>query len=242
MSGLARAGGLLAVAVLSAACGRPDDFRGVPAPQSVVPGTAGRECYFVNTGDATPVFSALARPGARGNVALWGRDLSPGDSAELSVRWDDDGALVWVETIRANLPPDRLESLESLLLEAVADTARPDWGVRLWMVGGDIVYTEPSVICPPRPRGFSGIVPRVMDPQTAVEMNRLRGRRFPVQIRIDDRGNVLGVTLVRQTGSYAVDQYLLEYVWRSNFWPKLHDGIGIASTLEINIEIPRRWR
>lgn len=244
-----RAGGLRATGMalvhvlalgLLAACGPPSDFRGVPAPQQAVPGTAGRECYYANAPDATPSFTRLTRPGTLGNVALWGRGLDPSDSVELSVRWADDGKLLWVEVIRSTLPLETVEPLASLLLESMVDSARADWGVRVWMAGGDIAATAPSVICPPRPREFSTRIPRVTDQRTLQGLIRLRGRRFPLEIRIDEYGSPMGVKLVRPTGSYAVDQYILEYAWRTSFWPKLHDGIAIPSTLMIEIEIPRR--
>ncbi len=230
----------LAALLLTAACGPPNDFRGVPAPQQVVPGTMGRQCYYVNPPDATPPFAELARPGTLGNLALWGRGLSPADSVELSVRWGDHGELLWVEAIEGNIGPEAVESLEALILESVADSTRADWGVRVWVVGGDVAETAPSVICPPRPREFSATLPRIADERTYQGLIQLRGRRFPLDIRVDEHGNVLGVKLVRPTGSYAVDQYILEYVWRTSFWPKLHDGIGIPSTVQIEIEIPRR--
>jgi hypothetical protein len=207
-----------------------------------VPGIAGRECFYVNEVHATPGFSALARPAARGNVALWGWGMGPADSVELSVRWAEDGKLLWVEGIRSTLPRERLEPLKALLLEVMRDTLQPDWGVRVRVVGGDVAGTAPSVICPAAPRRFEGSMPRILDAQTLVGLDRFRGRRFPVAVGIDERGNVRAVELVRRTGISSLDQYLLEYVWRSSFWPKLHDGIGIASTLEIDVRIPRRWR
>ncbi len=235
-------GPLLPLVLALAACSPGQEPHRVPAPQTVVPGTAGRECYYVNESDATPAFSHLARPAARGNVALWGRGLGPADSAELSIRWAEDGRLLWAETIRSTLPPERLAPLEAVLLAAVRDTAPPDWGVRVRVVGGDVAGTAPSVICPASPRQFGGHMVVSLDDRTLAGLVRLRGRRFPVAIRIDERGNVLDVKLLRRSGISSVDQYLLEYVWRSSFSPKLHDGIGIVSTLEIDLTIPRRWR
>lgn len=231
---------LLGVLTALAACTGTEPGT-VPAPRAVVPGTVGRTCHFVHPPGSSPPFTQLARLGTRGNIALWSRGLGPADSVELSVRYADDGRLLWVQAIRSNVTPERLEPLQGLLLEAMTDSIRPDWGVRLWVVDGEVTEVAPSVICPPRPRRGSAIVPRVVDERTLQGLIRLSGRRFPVEVGIDERGNVISVRLVRPTGSYAADQYILEYVWRTSFEPKLHDGIGVSSVLETEIRFPR-WR
>ncbi|MFO7895237.1 MAG: hypothetical protein R6U63_16105 [Longimicrobiales bacterium] len=230
---------LLAGTLTLAACGA--GARDVRPRSSAVPGIAGRSCKYVSPPDATPRLTELARLGTRGNIALWGRGLGPGDSVQISVRYAGDGRLLWVEAIRSTLPPERLEPLERLLLEAMTDSIRADWGVRLWVVDGEVTEVAPSVICPPRPRRGSAMIPRVTDERTLQWLVRLSGRRFPVEVSIDERGNVVSVRLVRPPGSYAAKQYILEYVWRTSFEPKLHDGIGVPSVLETQIQFPR-WR
>lgn len=229
---------LLAGVATLAACGAGS--REVSPRNSGVPGIVGRSCDYVNPPDATPPFTDLARLGTRGNIALWGRDLGPADSVQVSVRYAEDGRLLWVEAIRSTISPERVQPLKQLLLEAMADTARADWGVRMWVVGGEVTEVAPSVICPPKPRRGSAIIPRITDSRTIQGLLQVRGRRFPVQVEIDERGNVLSVRLVRRTGSDAVDQYILDYVWRTSFDPKLHDGIGVVSVLETHIQFPRR--
>lgn len=229
---------LLAGVATLAACGAGS--REVSPRNSGVPGIVGRSCDYVNLPDATPPFTELARLGTRGNIALWGRDLGPGDSVQVSVRYAEDGRLMWVEPIQTTISLERVQPLKRLLLEAMADTARADWGVRMWVVGGEVTEVAPSVICPPRPQRGSASISRIIDPRTARGLARVRGRRFPVHVEIDERGKVVSMRLVRRTGSDALDQYILEYIWHTSFEPKLHDGIGVASALETHIRVPRR--
>lgn len=236
-SRLASGVALLVPLAVFAACGLGGS-RG-PSPREV-PNTVGRDCRFANDPDATPDLNGLARVGTRGNVSLWGRQMTAADTVELSVRYADDGKLLWVEAIRTTVPRGRLEPLEDLLFEALNEQGRPDWGVRILVIGGEISHVLPSVICPPMLRSRSGMPPRISDPRAYVEYLRVRGRRFPVLIGIDERGNILSVDLIRRTGSDVMDQYLLDFVWRSSFHPKLHDGIPIPSTFETNVEFPRR--
>lgn len=202
-----------------------------------LPGIAGRDCRLAFPRGESPALAELARTGTRGNIALWGLEMEATDTVELSVRYAEDGRLLWVETIRANVPEDRALALESLLLEALNDREQPDWGVRVLVVAGDVERVAPSVICAPEPRSAGSVQPNI---EAMRDFRLVRGYRFPVRIALDERGSVLDVRLLRRTYSRAIDQYLINYIWDSNFEPKLHDGIGLPSTLELTIEFPRR--
>ena len=236
-SGLGRAALLALGAALGCGGGSGPS---IPSPQvGVVPGMVSRDCRYTHTPGGSPPLNQLARAGLRGNIALWGRDMAAGDTVELSVRYTGDGRLLWVEAIRSTVGPERIPALEELVLEALDDVARPDWGVRIFVVGGDVVGLAPSVICAPEARLGSTLRPSL---GALRDFWLVEGRRFPVRIDLDERGNVIGVRLVRRTHSRAVDQYIMDYVWQSSFYPKLHDGIGLPSTLTVNIEFPRRLR
>lgn len=225
----------------------PDPGRAEPGPRvvrsarSALPGLVGRRCHFASPRDAMPDFYELARAGTRGNVALWGYALAPTDSIEVSVRYGEDGQLVWVRAIRSTLPDHRTAPLEGLLLQALNERGPADWGVRLQVVGGDVVGVEPSVICPPELRtGIRSPVPLPLTARGFRALEQARGRRFRVLISIDEQGRVLGVRLPMPSGDDVVNQFLVDWVHASQFRPKLHDGVGLPTTFEETLYIPRR--
>ena len=228
--------GLTAVLALAGmACASSGTATPRPYPDEVR-GILGRDCRLVDARDQTPALESIARPGVRGNVALWGREMAAGDTVELSVRYGEDGRLIWVEAIRATLGEERVAALEELVFGALDETARPDWGVRILVAGGDVAGVVPSVICEPESRSPGAIRPNI---EAVRDFYLVEGRRYPVEIGLDERGNVIGVRLLRETRSRAVDQFVRDYVWNSSFEPKLHDGIGLPSTLRTYIEFPR---
>ncbi|MDX1674211.1 MAG: hypothetical protein R3314_05345 [Longimicrobiales bacterium] len=204
----------------------PDEVRGI----------LGRDCRFADPPDRTPPLAAIARPGVRGNVALWGLELAEPDTVELSVRYGEDGRLLWVEPIRATVDEEHVATLGELIFGALEETARADWGVRILVVAGDVAAVAPSVICEPESRSPGAIRPNI---EAVRDFYLVEGRRYPVEIGLDERGNVIGVRLLRETRSRAVDQFIRDYVWNSSFEPKLHDGIGLPSTLRTHVEFPR---
>lgn len=246
---IGRAGGLgaLAVALLCgvAACaGSAGPAAGpeVELARNAIPGLLGRRCDYASDHQDLPDLSRLARLGTRGNVALWGYDAEASDTAVLSIRYGDDGRLSWVRAIRSTLDPGQLAGLENLLRSSLNEQGPADWGVRLSVIGGDIVATEPSVICPvERRRGvIRTAVALPMGDREQRALEQARGQRFPVEISLDEGGRIVGVRLTRSSGDSAVDQFLLDSVLGTQFQPKLHDGIALATTIEQTLFIPRR--
>lgn len=204
-----------------------------------IPGMVGRRCHY--TSETAPPFEQLARVGTRGNIALWGWQLTAGDTVDISIRYGDDGRLVWAEAIRSTVAPDRVAALESLLLRTLEEEGPADWGVRLRVLGGDVVSTRPSVVCPAQPHNTNYTA--VPAPATAREyyaLNQARGRYFPVIISLDERGRILDVRLPQPSGIDVVDQMLIDWVFATDFIPKLHDGVPVATTLEERLYLPRR--
>ena len=208
--------------------------------RNAIPGLIGRRCEYVSNSNQLPSFSRLARHGTRGNVALWGHDNAPTDSVILSVRYDEEGKLAWVHAIQSSLKADRVTPLEQLLLESMNEQGPTDWGVRVRVVGGDVAGVEPSVICPAEPRtGLVGpVIPMPVTRDEIAAFQHARGRRFPMEISLDELGRIRGVRLARSSGMATVDQFLLDWVRNSTFHPKLHDGIRLATTLQRTVYIP----
>lgn len=205
---------------------------------------AGRRCKLASSAGALPSFNSLARIGTRGNVSLWGFDLPATDTVVVSVRYDDDGHLGWVQVIEAALTPDRVRGLERLLMESLNERGPRDWGVRLRLVGGDLVDLEPSIICPPEINvGLrQPVVPMVTSGRDVRALERARGVRYPVQIFLDSNGRITGVRLPRPSGDAVVDQFLTDWALGTSFRPKLHDGIAMPAMVEQTLYIPRRRR
>lgn len=241
----ARVGALLLLLPALVACGArdaPAPERDVALARTEIPGLIGRRCDYVSDHDEIPPFSRLARIGTRGNIALWGVHAQPADSVVLSIRYDEEGRLAWVRGIASTDTTEAVASLERLVLESMNERGPADWGVRLSVVGGAYAALEPSIICPAQIRRTGG--------RTAIAMPtsergfrallRARGRRFSVEISIDERGRIVNVRLPRPSGEGEVDQFLLDWVHATRYHPKLHDGVGVPTTFEQTIYIPRR--
>jgi hypothetical protein len=224
--------------------GGPEEVRRGGVARDALPGMAGRSCALASDPGGLPPFASLARIGTRGNIALWGTDLSVGDTVVLSVRYDDDGRLGWVQAIESSVGPEDALAVERLLLESLNETGPADWGVRLRLVGGDIVAMEPSVICPPEARrGLRRpVVPMATSNRDIRALEQARGIRYPIHISLAADGRITGVHLPRPSGDTVVDQFLMDWVFGTTFQPKLHDGIRMATVIEEHIYIPRRRR
>lgn len=243
---MTRSGSVLVLAsmVAAAACAGPRSGGGdaqAPRPNAAIEGLEARRCSYVAPRSELPPFEELARAGTRGNVALWGRDMGPEDTVQLSIRYGEDGRLVWARAITSTLAAERTSALERLVLGALPDTGPYDWGMRVFVVGGDVTRVEPSVICEPERGALTSLVGLPYTPSGRAAFEQSRGFRFPVQVALDDRGRIMEVRLGRRTGHVEVDQFLVDYAQNSRFEPRLHDGIGIPSQFEFYIAIRRRF-
>ena len=199
----------------------------------------GRRCAFVGA-DPASTFTEWARPGTRGNIALWGRDLTAGDTVEISVRYGDERRLVWARAIRSTLPPARTAALEQIVLEALDEVGRSDWGFRVVVVDGDVAATSPSVLCPVDiRRGFRRAAAYPRTPSARATLQRIAGLPVTVLISLDEQGRVLHVELPQTTGNSSVDQFIIGQIMEVDFAPKLHDGIPLATTVRETFRIPR---
>ena len=237
---------VLAVSVVAlSACagtrgGAGDGDAGVPA-RLAVDGLDGRRCEYVMEPGAAPPFERLARVGARGDIALWGRDMGPADTVDLSIRYDDEGQLEWVRATASTIPAERTVALERLVLQSLDESGSADWGVRVSVVAGRVAGTAPSVICPPRRAAASSLItPPPVTRRELQELYRVRGWRFIARVSLDEKGRVMDVRLDRTTGLSSVDQYIMDLVRGSRFEPKLHDGFGVATLYEFPLRFRRR--
>lgn len=215
---------------------------GDPAPAwTAVDGLVGRSCRYVSDPDDMPPFGDVVRIGTRGNIALWGRSMGPADTVQLSIRYADDGRLLWVETIGSTMAPDRAAALEQLVFDALDESYREDWGLRVTVAGGDVSEVAPSVICEPEQASGAGVWANIPTNREALrDFYLVRGRRIPVRVTLDERGRLVDARLVQSTYSRWVDQYVIDFVRNLTFEPKLHDGIGVATTFELQLRFPRR--
>ncbi|MGF6091780.1 energy transducer TonB [Pseudomonas sp. 18173] len=88
-----------------------------------------------------------------------------------------------------------------------------------------VVSLRPSFVTPP---------PAPRYPSTARRRNQQGVVR--VEVRLDERGQQLKLTLVRSSGVESLDQAALEAVTRWRFRPEIVDGRAVPSRVEIPIE------
>lgn len=235
-----RIGALAVMGALFAGCGLfagPDE----PAPAEAPTGATHQDCWYAEDPGRALSLADVGRAGLRGNIGLWGRAMAATDTIELSVRYADDGELQWVQAIRSTVPEERTLALENLLFNGLDEGHERDWGVRVLVVDGDVVDVTPSIICDPEVR-LPGLIPSGIgnDPRAMRAYQQIRGRRIPVRVSLDRNGRVTNARLVRSTHSQYIDEYIINYIWNSSFKAKLHDGIGVATTFEVDLYFPRR--
>lgn len=235
---------LAGVAACGGRGGGPEPVHADAVDRAGIPGLSGRRCHLASSAEALPEFTHVARIGTRGNISLWGTDLADTDSMIISVRYDDEGHLAWARVIQSSLQRDRVEAIGRLLTATLNDSGPPDWGVRLLVVGGDVVSMAPSVVCPAEPLRElrRRVVPMVTGPRDVRALEQARGIRYPVQIFLDANGRITDVKLARSSGDSVVDQFLIDSALSASFRPKLHDGIRMPTMVEQQIYIPRRRR
>lgn len=211
-----------------------------PARQAV-DGLTGRRCQYVSDPRVPETLDPLARPGTRGALLLWGQGATSADTIELSVRYGDTGRLTWVRVLRSTVPSERAVELARMVETGLVSEGTPDWGVRLRVVGGRVAAVLPGVICDAEQRGRTGrVIPPFATPRDVVEAQQVRGRHVEVAVGLDEAGHVTGVRVVASSGSRYYDQFALDVARAYRYEPKLHDGLGVSTTLPIRLQIPRR--
>lgn len=231
--------GLLIAGALTG-CGAREDSVELVSPNQAVDGAKGRRCMYTVEADEIPQFDDLVRIGTRGNLSLWRWGAEPGDSVELSIRYDDEGRLTWVQTLHSTMEPDRVRELERLVRSAIEEDGPEDWGVRLRFVAGDVDAVLPSVICEPVYRlNALPLGGPIGTSQEMAELYSALGRRFDVEVALDEMGRVMDARLPYSSGSRLLDQYVLDLARGSRYDPKLHDGIGVPSVLSVPVRFRR---
>lgn len=244
-AGPGRAAALLLLLGLAGCAGKSggDDGATLPLelgrPTSPDRGLLNPRCGPVEDPASMPPLEDLVRPGTRGNLSLTTADFEAADSVMLSVRYGEDGGLVWVRPIGSSVGPERAASIEAVLFDNVVRDGPANWGFRL-KLAEDRMELLPSVVCPARIRtGVRRPVypPRTFSARSAVE--RLSGLPVELVISIDERGRVVHARLPRSTGDRGLDQYLIESVLEIDFFPRTHDGVPVPSTIRRSIRIPQ---
>jgi TonB family protein len=229
--------------VLLAACSSRggDPYEHLGSPRQAIEGVVGRVCYYLTDPPAPASVDALARPGTRGSILLWGRGAAATDTVDVSIRYGRDGKLVWVRAIRDAGQPGRVAELEQILEAGLEEDGPADWGVRVRLVGGLVDQVLPSVSCPAE-RGPP--VGRVATPAVTMvdrqQAAQAAGRELEVEVGLDAEGRVVGVRLMQGSGSRLLDQYAVDLARAYRYEPRLHDGVGVPSTIQLRFSVPRR--
>lgn len=222
----------------------PSDGPRLGSPRTAVEGTSARSrCAYLDEWTDLPTFAALVRPGTIGNLRLWGRSGDANDTVAVSLRYDAEGRLRWVEPIAHSVEPERLPELERLLTAALAPRARASWGVRLVVAGdGGGVGVLPSVICPPEmEETHAGRLRPIGSARDLQGARGAYGRRWTVWVALDADGLVRDVQLARRTGSRRLDQEIVDFARAARYRPPLHDGIPVAGVYEFELRVNDRY-
>lgn len=216
-------------------------YADLEAPRHALEGMVGRRCDYVSGPQVPASLDPVTRPGTRGAILLWARDVTPTDSVELSVRYGDEGRLSWVRVMETSMPADRAVELRRMLEGAMDERGPRDWGFRIQMVGGEVAIL-PSVVC--RPEAVA-LVGRAAPPMgTAYEQAEAREalrRPIEVVVGLDELGRVTDVRIRLSSGSRLLDQYAADLARAYRYEPKLHDGLPIPSRLPLRLRTPRRF-
>lgn len=208
---------------------------------SLAPGLAGRRCAMVMRPTEIPSFDGITRAGTRSSVALWGSLAEPDDTIELSVRYDDHGRLAWVQPLRSNMASDRATELTRLIRSAMDEQGPEEWGVRLRFAGGAVDGVFPSVVCRARRSPVAGRLPPAPlgTEREMAELYASLGRALTARVLLDAEGRVMDVKLRHTSGSRLLDQWVLDLARATHYEPKLHDGLGVASAVELRVAFRR---
>lgn len=225
-----------------ACAGRADsNYPDLETANRAIEGVAGRRCEYISEPVVPSTLDPVTRPGTRGAILLWGGDAAPTDSVDLSVRYGEEGRLVWVRAIQSNVAVERRMELERILSGGLSEQGPPDWGLRVRVVGGRVEDVLPSVVCPPERSAVSGPTARPMGTAREVqEAAQTGGRQIEMEVGLDERGRVTSVLLRRSSGSRLVDEQAVDLARAYRYEPKLHDGIGIPSVMPLRLRVRRR--
>jgi TonB family protein len=233
----------LLMALLLAGCGagRERPYSELGPARHAVDGLVGRRCHYVSEPRVPASLEAMTRPGTRGALLFWGRDAVAADTVELSVRYGSDGRLAWARAIRSTMAGDRVAELERLIGSGLDERGPADWGMRLRIVDGDVDAVLPSVVChPERGSRMGTTVAPIGTSREVAEAWQARGRHMEVLVALDEQGRVMDVRMSRSSGSRLLDQWAVDEARSYRYHPKLHDGIGVPSTIPLRLRVPRR--
>jgi TonB family protein len=233
---------VMMLALVVAGCGARSDgpYTELEPARQAVDGLAGRQCQYIQNPQVPSAIDAVARPGTRGALLFWGRDAAPTDTVVLSVRYSDAGDLSWVRAIRSTMSAERVAELERIVGTGLEEVGPPDWGMRLLVVGGRIEAVLPTVVCKPEQGSRMGpVMQPVGTTRDMAEARQAGGRQIELLVSLDAIGRVTEVRLANHSGSRLLDQYALDLARGYNYQPKLHDGIGVPSTIQVRFRVRR---
>lgn len=232
---------LLIPAILAACASRGGGpYADLEAARLAIDGLTGRACQYIAQPQVPASLDALTRPGTRGSLLFLGREATPSDTVDVSVRYGADGRLQWVRAIRGNASGGGAAELERLLFESMAEEGPAEWGLRVRVVAGRVDAVLPSVVCAPQ-RGeligqAMGLVGNSWEIQ---EARRVRSHDIQVLVALDAAGRIVDARLDRGTGSRLLDQHAVDLARSYRYYPKLHDGMGVPSVLPVRLRTPR---
>jgi TonB family protein len=207
------------------------------AGSSIADDAAGRRCTLLTSPAIPGSIDAATRPGTRWAIARWAEGATAADSLDLSVRYGGEGRLDWVLAVRGNVPVQRAQELERIVLAALSDEGPPDWGFRIRLVGQE-ASVHPSVVCPPARRPVSGRRPPPAG--TDVELAEARAalnRPIELEVSLNGAGDVVDVRVTRSSGSRLMDGEAVDRALWIRYLPRMHDEVGVPAVLPVSFRV-----
>lgn len=156
----------------------------------------------------------------------------------FSVRFKKDGQTEWVQGIGgAAAVPVRaaVGRLIAAHLRNPGQTPEP-WSVRLKVIPADTLQFQVSrsEVCPAEPIELRSAMPegRLMEASDLAELRR--SGPYTVRVDVSVTGAIVGVEMVRRSGSRILDDAVLRAASNSRFRPELVDGMPAAGRYELS--------
>ena len=156
----------------------------------------------------------------------------------FSVRFRKDGQSEWIRAVGDDADEGIRPAVGRLIASHLRSPgASPEpWSVRLKVIPADTVQFQVSrsEVCPVEPIELRivGLQGSLMQGSDMAELRR--ATPYTVRVDVSATGTIVGVDLVRRSGSRIVDDMAIETANASKFRPALVDGIPVAGRFEFS--------
>lgn len=201
---------------------------------SPAPPPEGRICEVAATPSLLPSAEALV-DSARLVDAVRSEQGEPAGYALLSLRFGDQGQLIWVRVLETDLRPAVRDAVQRIVVQTVRPQApSPTWSVRLKLQTAPSpgLQVGRSEVCRADPH--PGSVRITGQTRVVTSTSRVPPAPPPIamprlSLLIDVEGRVRQTRLVASSGDLEVDRQVEEWLQGHPFFPALLDGQAVEA-------------